>query len=760
MNKKLPRHCAHAVALALFQLAAQSTRADDRVGNTETSSATSASSAPIVSSLAEQLAQVTGAPPTPYDRATAAPSGTESLGKVDVTATRLREARIELSPRVGTTIYSIDRQFIDNLSLGPDTPLNEVLLHFPGVYQDSKASGSLHVRDDHANVQYRINGIQLPEGISGFGQSIDTRFVDSIDFLTGALPAQYGLRTAGVVDIQTREGALGAGGSIGMLGGGHETLQPSAELFGSRDGFSYYATGSYLSNTLGIENPTSSHEAIHDRTEQAKGFAYFSYIPNDTTRLASMLGTYTGRFQIPNNPDQTCQFSLAGVCDVDAGANNLPSAQLDQNQRESNHYVVLALQQRYDKLDYQAAVFAQYSRVHYTPDPNGGDLVYLGVASDSERVSRAVGMQADAAYRYSDAHTIRFGAQLSQQRTQSNNTVGVFPTDDDGNPTSDQPMDIVDNSSKTGNYTSLYLQDEWHLNQAWTINYGVRYDKVNAFTDEQQWSPRLNTLWKITDATSLHAAYARYFTPPPQELVSQQSINLYANTTNAPEITTSDNAKAERTHYFDVGITQTLSKNWTVGVDGYYKRVKNLLDEGQFGQALILTPFNYAHGYAEGVELSTTYSDSMWVVYANFGVARAKGKDIVSAQSLFGADELAYIADHYIYLDHDQRYSLSAGVTRRFGPTRLSADLIYGSGLRNTPDGAPPNSGKLPSYTQVNLAVTHEWPKTSFGTLEGRLAVVNLFDESYLLRDGTGVGVGAPQYAERRTLYGGITVRF
>ena len=89
---------------------------------------------------------------------------------------------------------------------GENTPMNEVLLRLPGVAQDSKASGSLHVRDEHANVQYRINGIQLPEGISGFGQSVDARFVDRIDFVTGAIPAQYGLRTAGVVDIETKDG--------------------------------------------------------------------------------------------------------------------------------------------------------------------------------------------------------------------------------------------------------------------------------------------------------------------------------------------------------------------------------------------------------------------------------------------------------------------------------------------------------------------------------------------------------------------------
>jgi hypothetical protein len=242
--------------------------------------------------------------------------------------------------------------------------------------------------------------------------------------------------------------------------------------------------------------------------------------------------------------------------------------------------------------------------------------------------------------------------------------------------------------------------------------------------------------------------------------VAQSSIGLYARTTNAPEIAVSDTVKAERTHYFDVGVLQTISPRLSVGVDAYYKRINNLLDEGQFGQALILTPFNYAEGYAEGVEFSTTYSGPQWSGYLNLAIGKAKGKNIISGQSLFGADELAYIADHFIYLDHDQRYSVSGGLTYRFGASRISGDLIYGSGLRNTPDGAPPNSGKLPSYATMNLALVHDWKNSPLGNLEGRVGITNLFDKTYLLRDGSGVGVGAPQHGGRRTWFAAVTHTF
>ena len=685
-------------------------------------------------------------------------AASQAVPTVEVTAAHLKSERIELSPKIGTTVYTIDEHIIEGLPQGANTPFNEVLQRLPGVDQDSKASGSLHVRDDHANVQYRINGVQLPESISGFGTSIDTRLVDSIDFMTGALPAQFGLRTAAIVDIQTKEGVK-PGGRVGILVGSRNHVEPSAEFFGSQGALSYYFSGSYLRNDIGIENPQPTRNALHDHTQQTKSFGNLSYFIDDDTRAGLMFGTYHGRFQIPNNPGQAPAFSLTGQSDADAGTSTLPSSQLNETQREVNRFVVLSLQKSLGNLNYQVSAFHQYSDLHYLPDPVG-DLVYNGVASDTMRSNSASGLQLDSSYKLNAGHTIRPGLAYTRQVTHSNNTVGVFPTDDAGRQTATDPITIVDNSSKTGKLYSLYLQDEWHITAPLTLNYGVRYDKVDAFTDEHQWSPRVNLAYKLSEDTAVHAGFSRYFTPPPQELAAQSSIDLYANTTNAPAIGVSDNVKAERTSYSDVGISHKVNANLTVTADAYYKHIRNLLDEGQFGQALILSPFNYERGFAKGLELSAIYSDKQWGGYVNLTTQKAMGQNIVSGQALFDPDELAYIAHHDIYLDHDQKFTASAGAHYHFGDNQVSTDVLYGSGLRMTPDGGAPNSGSLPSYTTVNFAYTHDWKHTGYGDVEARVALVNAFDRSYLLRDGSGVGVGAPQYGARRTLYAGLSVGF
>ena len=394
--------------------------------------------------------------------------------KLEVSATRLKEARIALSPKIGTTIYTLDQEHVAQYGAGEDTPMNDVLLRLPGVAQDSKASGSLHVRDEHANVQYRINGIQLPEGISGFGQSVDARFADRIDFVTGALPAQYGLRTAGIVDIETKDGSfIKPGGSIGLYAGGYDTIEPSVEVVGSHGATSYYATANYLSDSLGIENPLPTTNAIHDWTQQARGFGYLSYLPNDDTRVGLMAGAYRGRFQIPNNPDQTPAYALAGVSDPTTGFNARPSAELDQRQHEENYYLIASLQQTLGRLDYQASLFYQYSTLHYFPDSQGGDLIYNGVSSDVFKSNSAVGLQADASYRLVADHTIRFGTAYTHQLTESDNQVQTFPTDPNGNQVGNEPITILDTSSQGGKLTSLYIQDEWRIDPRITVNYGV-----------------------------------------------------------------------------------------------------------------------------------------------------------------------------------------------------------------------------------------------------------------------------------------------
>ncbi|HTJ02194.1 MAG TPA: ligand-gated channel, partial [Methylovirgula sp.] len=283
----------------------------------------------------------------------------------------LDQVRNNIYAPTGANSYQIDKQTIDNLPAGQDTQFDKVLLQLPGVSQDSAASGDLHVRNEHANVQYRINGILLPDGVSGFGQFLDTSFVGTLALLDGVLPAQYGLHTAAVVDITTPS-QFANGGSISMYGGSHDTVMPSFTYGGSTGQTQYFFSGRFLSDSVGIENPTPAYDAIHDQTRQGKFFGYVStLLPNDV-RLSFITGTSLNHFQIPNSPGQAPQFTAFGV-------SNFDSSLLNENQVERSFYNVVALQKSYGPLDTQLSFYSRYSWLHFLPDPVG-DLVFNGVA--------------------------------------------------------------------------------------------------------------------------------------------------------------------------------------------------------------------------------------------------------------------------------------------------------------------------------------------------------------------------------------------
>jgi hypothetical protein len=662
-------------------------------------------------------------------------------------------ARQSLFTPTGTSPYQMSQQAIEALPQGENTSLDRVLLQTPGVTQDSAASGDLHVRNEHANVQYRINGIMLPDGVGAFGQILDTGIVGSLALITGALPAQYGLRTAGVVDIQTKSSAFDNTGKVGVYGGSHDTGTTYGEWGGTVGNTQYFVSGRYYGSNLGLENPTPSVNAIHDHTDQGKGFLYLSTVIDPTMRLTWMSGVADSHFQIPNNPGQTPQFSPFGIT-------NFNSANLNETQLEFNQFNVLALQYSSNGLDVQTSYFNRISTVHFMPDVIG-DLVFNGVASDVYRRSLTNGIQTDASYRLTDAHTLHAGFTASAENGFVSNSSSAILLDPatglpiDGTVNPNNVTSFLDQSSKTGFLFGTYIGDEWKVNNQLTLNYGLRFDQMMQYTNANQLSPRISMSYTPWDGTTFHAGYARYFTPPQLVLAAPVNLALVQGTTQQPSVNLADPVLPERSHYFDVGVTQKVLPGLELGVDSYYKIAQDLLDDGQFGAAYVLTAFNYAKGNNYGVELSAKYTSGAFNAYANFAYARQIATDVVSNQYLFGADELAYIASHYVYTDHSQWISGSAGASYKWDDgTRVSMDLLYGSGLRS----GFANTGSLPFYSQVNLGISHEFKW--FNDLKPttlRFDIVNLFDTIYEIRDGSGIGVFAPQFGPRRGFFFGIS---
>ncbi len=662
----------------------------------------------------------------------------EETLQYQVISSKLSKARSDLSPKTGSSSTSFRQQDINNLPQGQSSNLSSILLRAKGVTQDSYSQ--IHIRGDHSNLQYRINDVIIPEGINGFGSTLDGRFAESIDLHTGALPAQYGYRTAGIVEITTKDqvnkqSKNAFNGYSEAQIGSNDTMGFNQQLSGHNDKLNYFISGSYLQNNRGIESPTSAKKSINNDTKQDKFFLYTSYLLSDTKKLSAIVANANNRFEVPTSGNLQPQFTLQNHT-----ANSL---QARQNQQENNQFAILTLQESVNsKLDYQLSLFTRKSGLQFRGD-QAQDIMFNGIASNITRNSLSSGFQGDASFKINQKNTLRTGAYFNQTKISNNETNWVVPTDINGNQISDIANSLSNKNSKNTNLYSIYTQNEYTVNSDLKLNFGGRFDKAQGVVNDQQFSPRFGGVYQLNSKTKLHTGYAKYFTAPKAELATAFNPSDFENTSNASENLQNGKIKSEKTDYYDIGIAYQLNQNLNFGFDTYYKDIKNMLDEGQFGNALIFKPFNYAKAKSYGLEFTTNYQTKTWQNYINLAWQQSHAYNLNSSQYLHETSEIAYTAKG-VRPDHDQRITASAGSAYNFTAQKitLGGDVLFGSGLRR----GEANTQKMPSYTQFNLFASkkiNQW--------QIRLAINNILDKSYALRDGSGIGIASKQFANRRT---------
>jgi outer membrane receptor protein involved in Fe transport len=732
-----------------------------------------------------------------------AQTDTDGTETIVVTAKRLSDARAGIQTQIGASTYAITAQDIADTPGGDNTLLNQVILQMPSVAQDSY--GQFHIRGEHNALQYRLDGITLPEGISVFGQTLDPRLAQSVELITGALPAEYGLATGGIIDIKPKTGLFDSGGQISVYGGSHNEIEPSFDYGGSTGSLNYFVSGDYMANSLGIESPDGASTPLHDRTQQFHGFVYLEDILDSDSSITAILGTSHDHFQIPDTLGLAPTLGLTDANDPFGGGTTYPSALENETQREITHYAILSYLRTMGSFDFQISAFGRFSSLNFVPDPIG-DLLYNGIAQSAYKRDVALGEQAEADYHLGSDHTIRAGVIVETDRLTSDTTSSVLPeycpttggagmpgsptnyytcvpysgaptagpystSNPPYNPNYNVPESIADNGGKTQWTESVYLQDEWNVLSNLTLNYGLRYDNYTAYSSGDQLSPRVNAVYKPWGGTTFHVGYARYFSPPPFELIGNETVakfsptaaNPTAGTSATPNITQDTTPIAERANYFDAGVQQQVIDGLIMGFDSYYKLSKDMIDEGQFGAPIILTPFNYAHGKQYGAELTADYTMDNLNLYSNLSLEHAIGKDWITSQFSFLPDQFLYTGQNFIHLDHEQVFSASAGASYKWGSTLFDADMIFGTGLREDEieNGVDvPNGGHVPAYAQVNTGITEDFSVFNVSGLTARFDVINVFDVNYQIRSGSGVGVFAPQWGPRRGFFVGLTKTF
>jgi outer membrane receptor protein involved in Fe transport len=671
----------------------------------------------------------------------------ETALSLQVVTTRINPQPNALS-ETGNSEYTLTRHDVAALPQGENTPIDEVLLQMPGVVRDDEAQ--IHVGGEHEDLQWRVNGVMMPmDSFSGFGQIFNSFFVKRVSLLDGVLPVNYGYRDAGVLDLVTKDGCSDPGGNVGFYGGQRETYQPSFEYGGCEGRFSYYYTGTFLHDNLAFSSATPGPTPYHNITNQGQGFGYFTFQINPFTKLSLITGVSVNDSQYPTSPGLQPMFSLAGVNPA-----TYPSTDIAENLNQDYYFGILALSGVIGPdIDYQVAYTSAYSTINFLPDPVG-DLIYQGIASTSFHSELDNTLQTDVSrqFHYFGSHNVGVGFYLGEYGVELDDTSRTFPGSM-GLQTSNIPFTIVENLNNINMLYGVYLQDIWQVNEKLTLTAGIRYDGVSGTINTNMPSPRVNVLYQLDKNTALHAGYARYFQTPDFQTISPRSFTAFQNTT-APVLPGGLNLLPERDNYWDAGFLHHFGPHLTIEENAYFRLSQNLIDLGQFGDVPIFQPFNYTNGRIWGSESSASFNWENLSVRANFTYSVAQGNDVATGQFNFTPAELAFIANHYIYLDHTQFYTANGGITYHWRDYLFSLDGTYGSGLR----AGFANTEELPQNYQINLAAEKKWQVPELGEVSTRLILINATDHINELRNGTGIGIFEPGFGPRRTVYAAVTV--
>jgi len=652
----------------------------------------------------------------------------------------------------GASKYTFTSHDIKNLPEGEVTPLNQVLLQMPGVALDQNQE--IHVRGEHLGIQYQINGVLLPLDLNTdptFNQLLNAHFIKSISLADGILPARYGYRTAGVVDIRSKDGCDGGQNDFQIYGGQRNTVRPSVELQGCQGKFSYYATGVYLQSNLGFSSATPAPDPIHDQIYEGQGFAYLAYQVSPFAKLSLISGATYADAQFPNVSGLRAPWQLDDINPV-----NYPSTRIDSRLDQQDYFGVLALDGVLgENADYQLAYSAHYNNQNFHPDPTG-ELLYQGVASHVFNSDLSNSLQGDFTYRLLSGHTLGAGFYFGEYGIEIDDHSLVFPVNSDGMATQTTPISRGANLNKINLVYGVYIQDTWKITDKFSVNFGSRWDRLQGFSVDSQFSPTINFVYKVRPDTTLHAGFARYFQIPNFQGISPNISNIFAGTSGAIGVATGGNLapEPETDYYWDAGFTHQFLPNLNWEEDNYFRIDRHYLDEGQFGAVPIDAPLNYKRGYGGGVENTLTFNLPNFSARLSVFVAREEDIGVATGQYNFEPAELAYINKHYFVLDHTPLVGGSGGAAYRWGPYQFTFDGLFSSGLR----GGFADQTQLPKVWQFNLSGAREFEIKGLGKIENRIVLLNIFDRTNLIRPSNGIGVFQAAYGPRVTVYDGLTV--
>src|SRR2546425_508963 len=360
--------------------------------------------------------------------------GTEIQAPIKLTLSQTQEIALDIrSPlppiqyKASSETYSLSRKDVEILPRGNNNTVAEVLQTVPSVVYG--ALGQTHIRQDHANQQFRIDGVPIPEGVSStFTDVISPRMWERADIILGGMEAQYGNKTALVVDITSKSGTKPGFGSAQMFGGSNETVNPSFEYGGTvGEKFRYYVLNSFTSTNRGIEPPTLGHSIFHGQSERNQTYLRGDYQHANRNSFSWVFLNSVAKYQIPTLPGLAVNQDVLPLLQAqDPTFSPVASQAANQNQKENSQYTHMVWRHDVDAENFfQLAGFLRNSQATFTTDPFN-TLAYVPEeqTANQKRTAYSLGTRLDYTWTPNTQHLVKTGFQF--QYTNAQNQFQLF----------------------------------------------------------------------------------------------------------------------------------------------------------------------------------------------------------------------------------------------------------------------------------------------------------------------------------------------
>lgn len=683
-------------------------------------------------------------------------------------ATSLQAVQVTATEPVAVDTRTGDQTFTQNDSHAAPTTTTSQLVQQSIAGAARAPTGEVHIRGQHDEYTYYIDGVPVPSGVSGsLNELFDPAVTQSIDFQTGGWDAEYGGKNTAIINIQTKIPAGPVHAEESTYGGSYNALGQSALVSGNDGKLGFFgsasAQGSDMRQEPVMAGPDNAPINFHNHGQDVFGFGKLQYTagPRD---LLSLDGSYsTTHFAIPYD-------STGGV-------------RLNDHQTDVNSFLNLAYRHRFGEqlptdtstapAELFVGPFYRHGSLQYTPGST--DVPSFIDADDPTHTPRDV-------FENRNFNTIGVKTDLSFPLVTGllDGKAGFLYSNTSGNenfeltdPTGIQPP-ISSISGLNGYDFGTYVQTSLRPAEWFELRSGIRFDShVAPFAGNQtQWSPRLRMNFFIDPANTFFLYVGRMFIPTNIEDLRSITAQADSNVATAPTLPERDwFYEGGYIHRFPIGVVTKLS--------GYHKASSPGIDDNTIPGSAITTDVNIAHVWITGIEGVVQVTPKGPVSgYMNIALNHAYGQGPVTG----GFFETATPND-YFDLDHDQRLSSVWNVMYSHRAFYVSTTGIYGSGLTNgyTPNAdVPYTTGSVaagtyqpgytdyctglfcfndafkvhPSYIQdAAIGYTFDAGRTY---IRPEFFVDNMFDVYYILKGAffSGESVGRPRTFEVRLSVG------